>query len=112
MRIAQTCELVLRRADLTARQRVTESARAAVRQKTHATITQAEHVGRPTRAVVVEQAHHFAFAEMIAAAIRTELAHLFEEVGELVGAQPVEPQRERVTRSVVTNVCRVFATPR
>src|SRR5437899_12964149 len=100
MRIAQTCELVLRRADLTARQRVTESARTAMRQETHATIAQAKHVGRATRAVVVEQAHHFAFAEMIAASIRTKLRDLFDEVGELIRTQPVEPQRERVIRSI------------
>src|SRR2546427_633041 len=64
-------KLLLKCAKLSARQRVTESARAAVRQETHATIAQAEHFPRTTRAIVVEQAHHFAFAEMIAAAIRT-----------------------------------------
>ncbi len=105
-------ELLLQRAELSARQCVTESAGTAVRQESHATIAQAEHLCCATRAIVVEQAHYFAFAEMIAAAIRTKLRDLFEEVGELVGAQPVEPQRERGIRSVVGDVCRVFATLR
>src|SRR5213083_2078848 len=56
--------------------------------------------------------HHFTPAEMIAAAIRTELAHLFEKVRELIRAQPAEPLPEHVTRSVVTSVRRVFATLR
>src|SRR5438094_1202613 len=105
-------KLLLERAELSARQRVTEPSRAAVRQETHATIAQAEHLRRATRAVVVDQTHHFTFAEMIAATIRSKLHDLFEEVGDLIRAQPVEPQREHVTRSVVTDVRRVFATLR
>src|SRR6266568_3740058 len=56
--------------------------------------------------------HHFTLAEMIAAAIRTELGNLFEEVGELVRAQPVETQSKRIIRSVVAEVRRVLATLR
>src|SRR5213594_2231904 len=66
-------EFLLERAELSTRQGVTKPARAAVRQETHTTIAQAEHLRRATRAVVVEQADHFTFAEMVAAAIRTEL---------------------------------------
>ena len=49
---------------------------------------------------------------MIAAAIRAELRNLFEKVGKLIGAHQFETQRERVARSVMTNVRRVFATLR
>jgi hypothetical protein len=63
---------------------------------------------RTTSAVVVEQSHHLAFAEMIAAALRAELRDLFEEVGKLICAHPSETQRERVARSVMTDVRRVF----
>src|SRR5437899_470465 len=56
--------------------------------------------------------HHFTLAEMIAAAIRTELGDLFDEVGELVRAHPFEPRCERAVRSVMTDVRRVFATLR
>src|SRR5438876_7663146 len=73
-------ELLLQCAELSARQRVAESARAAVRQETHATVAQAEHLPHTTSAVVVEQSHHFAFAEMITAAIRPKLRDFFEEV--------------------------------
>jgi hypothetical protein len=71
--------------ELSARQRVTESARTAVGQETDTAIAQAEHVPGTARAVIVELAHHFAFAEMIAAAIRTKLRDLLEEIGELTG---------------------------
>src|SRR5258708_39407088 len=66
-------ELLLKCAELSARQRVTESARATVRQETDATIAQAEYLRHTTSAVVVEQSHHFAFAEVITAAIRAKL---------------------------------------
>src|SRR5438445_2436372 len=59
-------ELLLQCAELSARQRVTESARAAVRQEAHATVAQAEYLSGTASAVVVEQADHLAFAEMIA----------------------------------------------
>jgi hypothetical protein len=56
-----------------------------VGQETDTAIAQAEHVPGTARAVIVELAHHFAFAEMIAAAIRTKLRDLLEEIGELTG---------------------------
>src|SRR5436309_15836875 len=62
-------ELLLKCAELAARQRVTKSARAAVRQETHATVAQTEYLSGTTSAIVVEQANHLAFAKMIAAAI-------------------------------------------
>ena len=43
-------------------------------------IAQAEHLRHTTSAVVVEQSHHFAFAEMITAAIRAKLHDFLEEV--------------------------------
>src|SRR6185295_7756361 len=103
-------ELLLQRTELSTRQRVTKSARAAVREKTHATVAQAEYLSGTASTVVVEQADHFAFAEMIASAIRAELRNLFEEVGKLIRAHPFETQRERVARSVMTDVRRVFTT--
>ena len=103
-------ELVLEGAELSARQRVTKAARAAVRQETDTALTQAEHLSRATGAVIVREVHHFTFAKMVAAAIRTELADLFEKVGELIGTQPVKPQHERVLRPVMTDMRGVFAT--
>src|SRR5262249_10864637 len=104
--------LLLKRAELSARQRVTKSARAAVGEETHATVAQSEYPSDPTSTIVVEQSHHLAFAKMIAAAIRAELRNLFEKVGKLIRAHPFETQRERVARSVMTNVRRVFTTLR
>jgi hypothetical protein len=80
-----------------------------VRQESHAALTQAEHLSRATGAVIVREMHYFTFAKMVAAAIRTELADLFEEVGELNGTQPVEPQYKRVMRPVMTDMRGVFA---
>src|SRR5689334_5951762 len=46
---------------------------------------------------------------MIAAAIRAELADLFEKVGELVLAQPLETRCECVMRAVVGDMRGIFA---
>src|SRR6516162_9229824 len=99
-------ELLLKCAELSACQRVTESPRTAVGKETNATVAQSEYLSGTTSTIVVEQADHLAFAEMIAAAIRAELRNLFEKVGKLIRAHPFETQRERVARSVMTNVCR------
>ena len=81
-------------------------------EETHATVAQAEKLSGTTSAVIVEQADHLAFAEMIAAAIRAKLRNLFEEVGESIRTHPFETKCGRVAGSVMTNVRRVFATLR
>lgn len=73
-------EFLLEGAELSGRQRVAESTRTAVREETDATVAQAKNFGSLTRAIVVDQAHDFTFAEMIASAIRTQLRNLFEKV--------------------------------
>ena len=83
-----------------------------MREETHATIAQTIYLPRTTSSLIVEQSHHFAFTEMIATAIRTELAHFFEEVGELICAQPIKTKRECALRVIMTQMRRIFATLR
>jgi hypothetical protein len=106
-------ELALQVVELAGRQRVTEPARTAVREEAHPTVAQPNTSPAAARARSLSaMLHHFALAEMIAAAIRAELRDLFDEVREAIRAQPIKSRRERIARFVMADVHRVFATLR
>jgi len=91
-------ELALQHTELVRCEVVAEAAGTAVREKRDATIAQAEHFSRAARAVAIRDVHGFAFAEMIAAAVGTELAHFVFEFRQFPAAKRKSTRAARSSR--------------
>jgi hypothetical protein len=111
--MSHSCELALQGAELIVRELITKAARAAVREKRHAAIAQSKDVGGAAGAVIVADLHRFAFAEMIATAVGTELAHLVLELGEPARAdEEIETRGEVIALVVVAEMEGILAALR
>src|SRR4051812_42439088 len=106
------CELLLESAKLSAGQCIAKPTRPAMRKETHTAIAQPENSGCVTRAIIIQQVDHLAFAKVIAATIRAKLADLFYKIGELIRAQPVETRGKRYVGPIMPNMSRVFTAVR